>query len=102
MHWRNRRWPPIERVKPRPCETCRHARIWHCYRELSAVIRELADKNFDLLKNNPRHPSLHLKKAGRFWSVRVGLHHRALAVEDKDDLVWFWIGSHAEYDKLIG
>jgi hypothetical protein len=44
---------------------------------------------------------LHLKKAGRFWSVRVGLHHRAVAVDAPNGLLWFWIGSHAEYDRLI-
>ena len=47
------------------------------------------------------YPSLHLKKIGRFWSVRVGLHYRALAVEDRHDLVWFWIGPHAEYNSLV-
>jgi len=45
---------------------------------------------------------LQLKKIGRFWSVRVGLRYRALAVEADDDLVWFWIGSHADYDDLVG
>jgi hypothetical protein len=53
------------------------------------------------LKENPRHPSLQFKKIGRFWSVRVGLRYRALAVEADSDLVWFWIGSHADYDALI-
>jgi hypothetical protein len=43
-----------------------------------------------------------LKKIGRLWSVRAGLHHRALAVESEEDIVWFWIGSHALYDRLIG
>jgi len=38
---------------------------------------------------------------GRFWSVRVGLYHRSLAVKHGDDMVWFWIGSHADYDKLV-
>jgi hypothetical protein len=64
-------------------------------------LRSLADKNYALLKENPRHPSLQLKKVGRLWSVRVGLNCRALAVEAPDGLVWFWIGSHAEYiDKI--
>lgn len=54
-----------------------------------------------VLKNNPQHPSLHLKKVGRFWSVRVGIKYRALAVEQDGDLVWFWIGSHADYDALL-
>ncbi|MSO85283.1 MAG: hypothetical protein EXR02_09340 [Rhodospirillales bacterium] len=65
-------------------------------------VRHNADRCFDLLKRDPRHPSLHLKKVGRFWSARVGLHHRALGVESPDGVVWFWIGSHADYDKLIG
>ncbi|MGF6432856.1 hypothetical protein [Bradyrhizobium elkanii] len=64
-------------------------------------MRELADANFALLKRNPRHPSLQLKKIGRFWSVRVGLRYRALAVETDEGYLWFWIGSHAEYDRLI-
>jgi len=54
------------------------------------------------LKRNPRHPSLHLKKVERFWSARVGAHHRVLAVEESGDLAWFWIGRHDEYDRLIG
>jgi hypothetical protein len=53
------------------------------------------------LKDNPRHPSLQLKKVARFWSARVGSRYRALAVETDGDLVWFWIGSHAEYDDLV-
>jgi hypothetical protein len=44
---------------------------------------------------------LQFKKVGRFWSVRVGLRYRALAVETDGGLVWFWIGSHADYDALI-
>jgi len=37
----------------------------------------------------------------RFYSARVGLHHRTLGIEAKDGIVWFWIGPHAEYDKMI-
>ncbi|MGI8541248.1 MAG: hypothetical protein ACR2N0_15990 [Rubrobacteraceae bacterium] len=64
-------------------------------------VRELADKNFALLKENPRHPSLHFKRTGRFFSARVGLSHRVLGVEAEDGVLWFWIGSHADYDKLL-
>lgn len=49
-----------------------------------------------------RHPSLQFKKVGRYRSVRVGLRYRALAVEVEGRYLWFWIGSHADYDKLIG
>ena len=72
-----------------------------CYDKLPKAVQELADKSFDLLKTNPKHPSLHFKKVSRFWSVRVGRKHRALAVEIEDGLIWFWIGTHAEYDRLV-
>jgi hypothetical protein len=35
-------------------------------------VRELADKNYALLKQDAQHPSLRFKKVGKFWSVRVG------------------------------
>ena len=76
--------------------------FWAAYEALPERVRQLADKSFRLLKSDPRHPSLHLKKVGRYWSVRVGHQHRALAVEGPDGLIWFWIGSHAAYDRLIG
>jgi hypothetical protein len=75
--------------------------FWDAYRKLPDQTRELADKNFVLLKQDPQRPSLRLKKVGRLWSVRVGIRHRALAVEADDGLLWFWIGSHSDYDALI-
>ena len=75
--------------------------FWDGYAKLPENVRALADKNYALLKENPQHPSLRLKKVGRFWSTRVGLRYRALAVEVDDGLLWFWIGSHADYDRLI-
>lgn len=79
-------------------------RFWAHYHRLSEEIRELADKNYELLKSDPYHPSLHLKqvdKRRQLWSVRVGLHFRALGAEKPDGIVWFWIGPHAEYDRLL-
>ena len=76
-------------------------RFWECYARLPAEVRALADETFQLLKTAPDYPSLHFKKAGRFRSVRVGIHYRALAVQEGDDVVWFWIGHHAEYDRLL-
>lgn len=75
--------------------------FWFHYRQLSQEVQHLADKNFDLLRTDPTHPSLRLKKVGQFWSARVGLRYRVLAKERAEGLVWFWIGSHAEYDQLI-
>jgi hypothetical protein len=76
-------------------------KFWDAYQALPESVRALADKNYALLKVDPRHPSLHLKRVGDYWSVRVGLGYRALAVEVDDGLLWFWIGSHARYDELI-
>ena len=64
-------------------------------------IQELARKNFKLLKQDPGHPSLHFKKVGNFVSARVGISYRVLGVKVTDGILWFWIGSHAEYDRFI-
>ncbi len=72
------------------------------YEALSGNIRRLADKNFKLLQADSRHPSLRLKRAGEFWSVRVGDHYRALGVDTEGGILWIWIGTHADYDKLLG
>ena len=61
----------------------------------------MARRNFDLLKEDPTHPSLHFKKVGKLWSVRAGSHYRALAVPDEPDFIWVWIGSHDAYERLI-
>jgi len=76
--------------------------FWNLYDRLPKAVQELADKNFKLLKDNPKHPSLHFKKVGRFWSVRIGAHHRALATEVDGEMRWHWIGSHADYDIQTG
>ena len=79
-------------------------RFWQHYKRLPKDIQELADKNFALLKADPEHPSLHFKKVDKtkqLWWVRVGSHYRALGLEKPEGIVWFWIGSHAEYDKLL-
>jgi hypothetical protein len=79
-------------------------RFWQHYRRLPEDVQDLADKNFELLRANPQYPSLHFKRVGKrkqLWSVRVGAHYRALAVQKPEGFVWFWIGSHAEYDRLL-
>lgn len=77
------------------------ASFWIAYNKLPEPVRALADKNFALLRNDPGHPSLQFKGVGRFWSARVGLRYRALATDSDGDVIWFWIGSHADYDALI-
>ncbi|MDB6003743.1 MAG: hypothetical protein JWR15_730 [Prosthecobacter sp.] len=79
-----------------------HSDFWFHYRQLPARIQTLADKNFELLRDNPRHPSIQLKKvASDIYSARVGLNLRSLAFDFGEHLVWFWIGPHDEYDRLL-
>jgi hypothetical protein len=73
------------------------------YHRLPEKVRVRADANFVLLKSDPFHASLHFKKVrGELWSVRVGLQYRALAIPEDSGFAWIWIGSHAEYDRLVG
>ncbi|MGD9802238.1 MAG: hypothetical protein AB7E81_06435 [Hyphomicrobiaceae bacterium] len=76
-------------------------RFWSAYRQLPEHIRALADRSYELLESDPHHPSLHLKKVGKRWSVRIGRDHRALGIEVPDGFRWVWIGTHAEYDRLL-
>jgi hypothetical protein len=76
--------------------------FWNLFDGLPQEVQELARKQFRLLKENPAHPSLHFKKVGRFWSVRIGVHYRALATEVDGNMRWHWIGSHSDYDGRTG
>ena len=79
-------------------------KYWKFYYNLPANVRDVADNYFSRLKQNPMHPSLHLKKIGELWSVRAGIHYRALGMDTDDrfkGILWFWIGSHPEYERLI-
>ncbi len=76
-------------------------RFWACYDNLPHRIQRLARKNFELLKVNPQHLSLHFKKVGKFWSERIGRYHRSLAIKDKQDFIWVWIVTHKEHDEMV-
>jgi len=79
-------------------------RFWRHFQRLPKEVQDLAGKNFQLLKTNPTHPSLHFKKIGQqnqLWSVRIGRRYRALGREQPEGIVWFWIGSHDEYDQML-
>jgi hypothetical protein len=74
------------------------------YAALPLDVRLRAKRSYQLFRHNPAHPGLNLKKVNdqdNVYSARVGLGYRALAKMDGDDVVWFWIGPHAEYDKLL-
>lgn len=70
--------------------------------QLPNEIQAQSRKAYKLFQQNPRHPSLHFKKlVGRIYSARVSFKYRTVGILDNNEIVWFWIGSHAEYDKLV-
>lgn len=75
------------------------------FARLPVVIQEKARRAYQLWKDNPAHPSLHFKRIHSqeaAYSVRIGLGWRALGLMGDDGAItWFWIGSHADYDRLI-
>jgi hypothetical protein len=76
-----------------------------CFAALPAEIQEQARRAYRLWSANPAHPSLRFKPIhghDRLYSVRVGRGWRALGRLEAGTVTWFWIGSHAEYDGLIG
>jgi mRNA-degrading endonuclease RelE of RelBE toxin-antitoxin system len=80
------------------------SRFWKLYHQLPESIRQLADKNYKLWQSNHRHPSIGFKKlkgGKERFSVRVGDHYRAIGELAGDEVVWVWIGSHEEYNKIV-
>jgi mRNA-degrading endonuclease RelE of RelBE toxin-antitoxin system len=75
--------------------------FWQRYNLLPEDIRRRANKQFELLAENPGHRSLQLKPVGDLWSARVTDAYRALAVREGFMFTWFWIGPHDEYERLL-
>ena len=77
------------------------AEFWKCYGALPQDIQEQADKQYTLFESNPYHPSLRFKETVPYWPVRVSRGYRALVRRRGDDLYWFWVGPHDEYERLL-
>jgi hypothetical protein len=79
-------------------------KFWKAFENLPAQIQRRAREAYRLWQENPFHPSLQFKQVHSnkpIFSVRVGIGWRAVGVKQDEMMIWFWIGSHAEYDKLI-
>jgi len=79
-------------------------RFRKAYSTLPPHIQEQTRKNYRLWKEEPHHPSLQFKQVHNekpIFSVRIGLSYRAVGLKEQDTMIWFWIGSHADYDNLI-
>ena len=72
--------------------------------KLPSNIRQQAKGAYSLFRENPHHPSLRFKKvhdAEPIYAVRININYRAVGVVDSGEIVWFWIGPHTEYEKLL-
>ena len=79
-------------------------KFWKAFEQLPRRIQEQAREAYDLWQTDPYHPNLQFKiinKQKQVYSVRIGIGWRALGVRDDNTIIWFWIGSHSEYDRLI-
>lgn len=73
-------------------------------RQLPLPIQRQAVRNYRTWRSNSHHPGIQFKKVNdnpQTWSARIGIHYRALAALDGETFVWFWIGSHSEYDQIL-
>ena len=78
--------------------------FWDAYRRLPIHVQRQSRESYRFFASNPNHPSLDFKRVSRrrpVYSVRVSTDYRALGVLDGGDIVWFWIGPHHEYDRLL-
>jgi hypothetical protein len=80
-------------------------RFWELFQALPSEVQNLAVKNYHLWRRSPNHPSLRFRRLqggeDRF-SIRVGDHYRALGRRAGQTMTWVWIGTHADYDRLVG
>jgi hypothetical protein len=80
------------------------ASFWRAYNSLDAPAREAARRAYRLFLADPSHPSLRFKKLGAYehiWSVRINEQYRAVGERHGDTIVWAWIGTHNQFDKLF-
>ena len=74
------------------------------YESLPKPIQGKARVAYGLWSNNPDHPSLRFKKIHiklPIYSVRIDIDWRVVGILDGDEVVWFWVGSHAAYEQLL-
>ena len=79
-------------------------RFRKAFGQLPQAVQRQAREAYKFFKGNPQHPSLRFKQVHPtmpIYSARISLHYRALGIREGDSIIWFWIGSHADYDRLI-
>ncbi|OGQ94561.1 MAG: hypothetical protein A2521_05175 [Deltaproteobacteria bacterium RIFOXYD12_FULL_57_12] len=79
-------------------------RFWKCYAVLPKDIRRQAREAYELFAKDPYYPSLHFKRIHStrpIFSARISTNYRAVGVVEGDEITWFWVGSHADYDNIL-
>ena len=79
-------------------------RFREAFARLPASAQRQAKEAYKLFKQNPHHPGLRFKQVHPtrpIYSVRITIDYRALGIRDDEDIIWYWIGSHSDYDKLL-
>ena len=79
-------------------------RFWSLYNQLPSDIRQRANKAYRLWVRDPNNRGIDFKRVHAqkpVYSARIGLHYRAIGILEGDTIIWFWIGSHEEYDRLL-
>jgi mRNA-degrading endonuclease RelE of RelBE toxin-antitoxin system len=74
------------------------------FQKLPAQVQRRARNAYRLFLQNPYHPSLRFKQVHPtrpIYSARVGQGYRALGQKEENEVIWFWIGSHEDYNKLL-
>lgn len=79
-------------------------RFWKCYGELPGTIKKQAKEAYKQFQEDPYYPSLHFKQVHStrpVFSVRITKDYRAVGIIQGEDIIWFWIGTHSEYNKIL-
>lgn len=80
------------------------AKFRAAFDELPADVQRRARRAYRLFRQNPNHRSLRFKRVHPtepIFSVRITSSYRALGVRTGEEIVWFWIGTHAAYERLL-
>jgi uncharacterized membrane protein len=78
--------------------------FWRAYHGLDSAVRKDAKHAYKLFESSPDHPSLRFKKLSGtkdIWSVRISAKYRALGRRNGEEIHWFWVGSHNDFDNLF-
>jgi hypothetical protein len=79
-------------------------KFWRLFDDLPADVQEHARRSYAQFAIDPSHPSLNFKRVDRndpIYSVRIGIHFRALGLLEGDTVTWFWIGIHNDYERVL-